>query len=93
MMRRLLLLLLALGLWQIGYTQIHCGFEPPDCQEGACELCHLGDISPLASGSSCCARRPPLRAPPWRRVKARPFSRSLAAIAAAPLPVKTRPIA
>ena len=52
MMRRLLLLLLALGLWQIGYTQIHCGFEPPDCQEGVCELCHLGDISPLASGSA-----------------------------------------
>lgn len=52
MMRRLLLLLLALGLWQIGYTQIHCGFEPPDCREGACELCHLGDISPLDSGSA-----------------------------------------
>ena len=52
MMRRLLLLLLALGLWQIGYTEIHCGFEPPDCEEGACDLCHLGDISPLAAGSA-----------------------------------------
>lgn len=63
MMRRLLLLLLALGLWQIGYTQIHCGFEPPDCEEGACELCHLGDISPLASGSALlCSPAPAPRA-------------------------------
>lgn len=63
MMRRLLLLLLALGLWQIGYTQIHCGFEPPDCQEGACELCHLGDFSPLASGSALlCSPAPTPRA-------------------------------
>lgn len=63
MMRRLLLLLLALGLWQIGYTQIHCGFEPPDCQEGVCELCHLGDIPPLASGSALlCSPAPTPRA-------------------------------
>ena len=52
MTRRLLLLLLALGLWQIVYTQIHCSLEPPDCHEGTCELCHLADISPLLSGSS-----------------------------------------
>ena len=63
MMRRLLLLLLALGLWQIAYTQIHCGFEPPDSEEGACELCHLGDISPLASGSALlCSPAPTPRA-------------------------------
>ena len=59
MMRRLLLLLLAVGLWQIGYTQIHCAFEPPDCQEGACELCHLADASPLPSGSVPLGSRPP----------------------------------
>ena len=59
MMRRLLVLLLALGLWQIAYTQVHCAFEPPDCQEGACELCHLSDISPLASGSDLLCSSPP----------------------------------
>ena len=59
MMRRLLLLLLALGLGQIAYTQIHCSFEPPDCEEGACELCHLADISPLASGSAVLSSPPP----------------------------------
>lgn len=52
MMRRLLLLLLALGLWQIAYTQIHCSLEPPDCQEGRCELCHLADIAPQVSDSA-----------------------------------------
>lgn len=52
MMRRLLLLLLALGLWQIGYTQVHCSLEPPDCQEGKCELCHVADIAPQISGSA-----------------------------------------
>lgn len=63
MMHRLLLPLLALGLWQIAYTQIHCGFEPPACQEGACQLCHLGDISPLASGSAqLCSPAPTPRA-------------------------------
>ena len=59
MMRRLLLLLLALGLWQIGYTRIHCSLEPPDCQEGACELCHLTDIPPLISGSALMSSTPP----------------------------------
>ncbi len=59
MMLRLLLLLLALGLGQIAYTQIHCSFEPPDCEEGACELCHLADISPLASGSATLCSPPP----------------------------------
>ena len=59
MMRRLLLLLLALGLWQIAYTQIHCSLEPPDCQEGACELCHLADISPLVSDSALLCSPPP----------------------------------
>lgn len=49
-MRRLLLLLLALGLWQIAYAQIHCGLEPADCLEGDCELCHLSDVTPLQSG-------------------------------------------
>ena len=63
MMRRLLLLLLALGLWQLAYTQIHCSFEPPDCQEGACELCHVADISTLISGSALlCAPTPAPRA-------------------------------
>ena len=57
MMRRLLLLLLALGLWQIAYSQVHCAFEPPDCQEGACELCHFADISPLVSGFSLPSNR------------------------------------
>ena len=60
MMRRLLLLLLALGLGQIAYTEIHCSFEPPDCEEGACELCHLADISPLASGSAALCSPPPM---------------------------------
>ena len=59
MMLRLLLLLLALGLGQIAYTQIHCSFEPPDCEEGACELCHLADIPPLASGSVVLCSPPP----------------------------------
>ena len=49
MTRQLLLLLLALGLWQLPYTQLHCAFEPPDCKEGACDLCHLADVSPLVS--------------------------------------------
>lgn len=59
MMLRLLLLLVALGLGQIAYTQVHCSFEPPDCEEGACELCHLADISPLASGSAGLCSPPP----------------------------------
>jgi len=59
MTRRLLLLLLALGLWQIAYTQIHCSLEPPDCHEGTCELCHLADISPLFSGSAQLSSPPP----------------------------------
>ncbi len=59
MMRRLLLLLLALGLWQIAYTQVHCAFEPPDCQEGSCELCHVADIAPLVSGFSLLYSAPP----------------------------------
>lgn len=49
-MRRLLLLLLALGLWQIAYAQVHCGLEPAACEEGRCELCHLGDVAPLTGG-------------------------------------------
>ena len=61
MMRRLLLLLLALGLWQIACAQLHCGLEPPDCQEGACDFCHLVDISQLATGST--ALWSPLTAP------------------------------
>lgn len=59
MMRKLLLLLLALGLGQIAYTQIHCSLEPPDCEEGQCELCHLADVSPLASGSALLCSPPP----------------------------------
>ena len=45
MMRRPLLLLLvpllALGLWQITYAEIHCAFETEDTEEACCELCHL----------------------------------------------------
>ncbi len=52
MTRQLLPLLLALGLWQLAYTQLHCAFEPPDCKEGACDLCHLADVSPLVSASA-----------------------------------------
>ena len=63
MMRRLLLLLLAVGLWQIAYTQIHCSLEPPDCQEGECELCHLAEISPLSSGSALLCSPPPTPRP------------------------------
>lgn len=63
MMRRLLLLLLALGLWQLAYNQVHCALEPPDCQEGACDLCHLADISPLDSGSSLLCSPPPTQGP------------------------------
>ena len=59
MMGRLLLLLLALGLAQVASTQIHCSFEPPDCEEGACGLCHLADISPLASSSAVQCSPPP----------------------------------
>lgn len=59
MTRRLLLLLLALGLGQIAYTQICCSFEPPDCEEGACELCHLVDILPLSPGSALPGSPPP----------------------------------
>ena len=78
MMRRLLLLLLALGLWQIGYTQVHCAFEPPDCQEGACELCHLADISPLAAGSDLLCSPPPTpraTVKPSQGATVRPLSR------------------
>ena len=63
MMRRLLLLLLALGLWQIAYSQLHCALEPPDCQEGACELCHLADTSPLVPGLSQVCSPPPCPRP------------------------------
>ena len=63
MMRRLLLLLLALGLWQIGSTEIHCSLEPPDCREGACELCHLSDVSTPASGSALLCSPPPTPRP------------------------------
>ena len=79
MMRRLLLLLLALGLWQIAYTQVHCAFEPPDCQEGACELCHLADISPLTSGPAPLYSPPPnsrTAVAPRQGATVRPLSRS-----------------
>ena len=46
-MRRLLLLLLALGLWQITYAQIHCAFETEDSDEACCELCHLSSLTPI----------------------------------------------
>lgn len=59
MMRRLLFVVLALGLWQIAYTRIHCGFEPPDCQEGECDLCHLTDLAPLLSGTAALCSPPP----------------------------------
>ena len=78
MMRRLLLLLLALGLGQIAYTQIHCSFEPPDCEEGACELCHLADISPLASDSALLCSPPPTpraAVAPSQGATAQPLSR------------------
>ena len=58
MMRCLLVLLLALGLGPLAYSQIHCGFAPVDCQEGECELCHLADDLPLIAGI------PPLSSPP-----------------------------
>ncbi|MCY4588214.1 MAG: hypothetical protein OXB98_19465 [Bryobacterales bacterium] len=47
MMRRLLLLLLALGLWQIAYAQIHCALETADSDEACCELCHLSSLTPI----------------------------------------------
>ena len=80
MMRRLLLLVLALGLWQIAYTQIHCALEPPDCQEGACELCHLTDISPLVSDSDLLCSPPPtprLALAPSQSATIRPLSRRI----------------
>ena len=78
MMRRLLLLLLALGLWQIAYTQIHCSLEPPDCGEGVCELCRLADISPPASGPALLCWPPPSPYPalaPSQGATARPLLR------------------
>lgn len=78
MMRRLLLLFLALGLWQVAYTEIHCAIEPPDCQEGTCELCHLAEISTVTPGSGPAFSPPPtLRAAaaPDEYVTVRPFTR------------------
>ena len=78
MMHRLLLLLLALGLWQIACTQVHCGLEPLDCQEGACELCHLADISALPPVFSQLRCPPPTPRPavlPRQGATFRPFSR------------------
>ena len=80
MMRRLLLLMLALGLWQIAYTQIHCSLEPPDCQEGACELCHLADVSPLVSDSDLLRSPPPTPRPavsPSQSATVRPLLRRI----------------
>ncbi len=51
-MRRPLLLLLvpllALGLWQITYAEIHCAFETEDTEEACCELCHLSRLTLMA---------------------------------------------
>lgn len=44
----LLVLLLALGLWQIAYAQIHCAFEAEDSDEACCELCHLSRLTLIA---------------------------------------------
>ena len=77
MMRRLLLLL-ALGVGHLAYAQIHCSFEPPDCGEGACELCHLADISPLASGAAVLCSPPPsprVAAAPCQGATLQPLSR------------------
>lgn len=49
-MRRLVFLLLALGLLQIAYAQVHCALEESDCDEARCELCHLSDLTPYVSG-------------------------------------------
>lgn len=46
-MKRFLLLLLAIGLWQISCAGIHCDLGPSDCEEFECELCAVGDIAPL----------------------------------------------
>lgn len=55
MMRRplllLLILLLALGLWQITYARIHCAFETEDTEEACCELCPLSRLT-LVAGSA-----------------------------------------
>ena len=78
MIRRLLLLLLALGLWQVAYTQIHCSLEPPDCQEGKCELCHFADIAPQVSGSARLCSPPAAPSPavaPNQGAPGRPFSK------------------
>ena len=54
-MRRPLLLLLvpllALGLWQITYAEIHCAFETEDTEETCCELCHLSRLTLMASSA------------------------------------------
>jgi len=83
MMRIPALLLLAAGLLQIAYAQVHCGLEPADCKEGACELCHSSDVAPLIPraclpspltptlfADSAVSRRHPL-GPPVRRGRGR----------------------
>lgn len=79
-MRRIVVILLALGLWQIAFAQIHCALEASDCEEGRCELCHFNDLTPnvpsatrlpLPVTASECRfepeRRLPLRQPLQRR--------------------------
>lgn len=78
MMRRLLLLLLALGLWQIARTQVHCDLAPSDCEEAACELCPAADIAPLVSGFDPLCSPPPtprLAVAPSQSPTASPLSR------------------
>jgi len=66
--RRLVLLLLALGLCQIVYAQIHCALETTDCSEGSCELCHLSDGAPPTPGAATLSSPTlsPRLAPIWR---------------------------
>ena len=55
MMRRPLLLLLvpllALGLWQITYIEIHCAFETEESEEACCELCHPGSLTAIVGSA------------------------------------------
>ncbi len=80
MMRRCLLLLLALGLWQVAFAQVHCSVELEDCEEGACELCPLSHISPQVPDSALlCSLLPARRTsavPSQRATAAPPLRRS-----------------
>lgn len=64
MTRRLLILLAAVGLWQIAYAQIHCALETAECSEGSCELCHLNDEAPLSCEGAAVSSPPLALHPP-----------------------------